>query len=111
MSELSRIRPGTVAVWLVVGVKAKTREEWDAGVAKIWDEQLAELKSNRGFIGAVALWNNDEPGHGSVLGLWDGLENRLAYEARSTKARQIWAVLFDEAPVRTRYIVSQASIG
>ena len=111
MSLAVTLESGNVAAMLVARAKAKTREEWEAGVAKIWDEAVNELRGNPGFKGLLALWNNDRPGYVSVIGLWDNMEHRLAYEARSaSRVRALFNALFQEVPDRPRYIISRATL-
>jgi len=100
---------GNVAAVLMARSRAGTREEWEAGVAKIWDQIVAELQTNEGFKGIVALWNSDRARSVSVWGLWDTMEHRLAYEARSAESvRGLFNPLFEEVPDRPRYIVTNA---
>src|SRR4051812_31488872 len=74
---------GNVAAVLRARAKASTQQEWEADVAQIWDQVVAELQTNPGYRGALALWNSDEPGTVLVIGLWESMAHRLAYEARS----------------------------
>jgi hypothetical protein len=109
MNERQCLDSGNVAAVLMARARAATREEWEAGVAKIWDEAVAELQTNDGFKGLLALWNSDRPRSVSVMGLWDTMEHRLAYEARSAASvRAFFNPLFEEVPDRPRYIVTNA---
>ena len=83
----------------VTGRAKVPREEWDATVAKVWPDFLAEMKTNPGFKGAMSLWTI-ETGEVSVVGIWSSHETRLAYEAKSAgKVRAIFNALLEQ-PVR-----------
>ena len=100
---------GNIAAMLMAKAKAANRREWEASVHGIWDQAVTELRTNPGFKGLVALWNNDDSGQVAVIGLWDNLEHRLAYEARSAdKVRGFFNPLFQEVPERPRFVVTRA---
>ena len=100
---------GNIAAMLMVKAKAENRGEWEASVHAIWEDAITELRTNPGFKGLVALWNNDDSGQVAVIGLWDNLERRMAYEARSAdKVRGFFNPLFQEVPDRPRFVVTRA---
>ena len=102
---------GTIAAMLMAQAKVRTREEWEEAVEGIWQDALQELRSNPGFKGLVALWNSDDSGQVAVIGLWDDMEHRLAYEARSAAhVRGLFNALFQQVPDRPRFIVSRATL-
>ncbi len=102
---------GNVAAILFAKAKVKSRAEWESAVAGIWDDTVAEVRSNPGFIGILTLWNSDDSGQVSVIGVWESMEHRLAYEARSAEyVRGLFNPLFEAVPDRPRYIISSASL-
>ncbi len=87
--------------------KALTREEWDAAVRKVWPAFIAEMSSNPGYKGAYATWDADHPRQVSINGIWESMEHRVAYEAKSSgTVRAVFNALIDN-PQRTRLIISQ----
>jgi hypothetical protein len=109
MSDGQCLDPGNVVAVLVARAKVRTQEEWETAVAGIWDQAVAELRSNSGFKGLLALWSDDRERGVSVVGLWDTMEHRLAYEARSaTAVRGLFNALFEEVPERPRFVVTNA---
>lgn len=102
---------GTVAAMLIAEAHAKNPHEWEAAVEDIWDNAINELKTNNGFKGLIAMWNNDNSNQVSVIGLWDTMEHRLAYESRSADyVRGLFNNLFRRVPDRPRYIVTKAEL-
>ena len=101
---------GNVVALLTAQAKARTQEEWEEAVKGIWEEALQGLSSNPGFKGLVALWNSDSPGQVIIYGIWENMERRLAYEARSSAyVRSLFNPLFQQVPDRPRFIVSRAT--
>ena len=102
---------GTVVAMLITHAKAGSREEWEAGVESIWKDAIGELQTNPGFKGLVTMWNDDDSGQVSVIGLWDNMEHRLAYEARSSGyVRGLFNGLFKQEPDRPRFLISKAQL-
>lgn len=91
--------------------KVKHRKEWDAALESVWPELMEELRKNPGFKGMVAMWNVDDSGDVSVIGLWESMEHRLGFEKRSApRVRAIFESLMHQKPDRYRYLVTKASI-
>ncbi|MCI0770200.1 MAG: antibiotic biosynthesis monooxygenase [Chloroflexi bacterium] len=102
---------GNVAALFTVQGKLPTQAEWEAALDANWDDAVEELRSNPGFKGIVALWNSDDSGEVAIIGLWENMERRLAYEARSAeKVRALFDPLFQSVPNRPRFIVSRSSL-
>ena len=101
-------KPGMVASIFRARSRTGSREEWEQGVAGVWDEAVEELKSNPGFHGLVTWWNNDDSGDVIIMGIWENLEDRLNYEARSgPKVQGLFNALLEEVPQRPRYVVTR----
>ncbi|MFH1485293.1 MAG: antibiotic biosynthesis monooxygenase [Chloroflexota bacterium] len=97
---------GMIVALLHAKAKAKTREEWGKALDKFWADDLALLKKQRGFVGAKALWAIDDSGEVVVMGIWDNLEDRLAYE--KTVAEHVRANIettIEKRPARPKYVV------
>ena len=102
---------GNVAAILFAQARARSRVEWERGLDAIWPEVLRELRSNPGFKGLLALWKEDDSGQVSIIGLWDTMEHRLAYERRSADSvRARFNALFQAVPDRPRFYVSRATL-
>jgi len=105
--NLETLAPGTVLGWVTGRVRDGHRETWDAALEKVWPEFLAEMSSNAGYQGAAALWAV-ETGEVSVVGIWQSMEHRLAYEARSSgKVRAIFNALLEDPPTRVKQVVAK----
>jgi len=103
------IAPGYVLGYVTGFARAASREEWDREVEKNWPAFIAEMETNAGFKGAYALYTI-ETGKVSILGMWETLEHRLAYEAKSSGAvRAIFNALLKEGPRRYRHVVTKAT--
>ena len=109
-TKLDGLSEGNV-LGVVTGIaRAASREEWNAQVDKAWPDVVAELSSNAGYIGVVALWNSNGSEEVSIVGVWETMEHRLAYEARSaTRVRAIFNGLLVESPSRYKQVVTKAS--
>jgi quinol monooxygenase YgiN len=103
------MKPGNIVVFFFARAKAKDRDEWEAQLEKVWPEAVRELQSNPGFLGSSAMWDIDKPGRVAVIGQWESMEHRLAYESRSSpKLREVFNTLFQDIPERPRLVVSQS---
>ncbi len=91
--------------------KVGNRKEWDAALALVWPELMEELRQNPGFKGMIAMWNVDDSGDVSVIGLWESMAHRLGFEQRSApRVRAIFESLMQQKPDRHRYLVTKATL-
>ena len=105
------MRKGNVIAIATARAKARTRQEWEKAVEGVWADAVRELRANAGFMGLLALWNNDDSRQASVIGVWDTMEHRMAYEARSsTYVRGLFNAIFEEVPQRPRWIITKARL-
>ena len=102
---------GNVVAMFLEETRFSSREEWERACAGVWDDALAELRTNPGFRGLAAFWADDDTVRGGVMGLWDSLEDRLRYEARSAgKVRALFDPFFTRGPRRPRLHVTNATM-
>ena len=88
-----------------------SQAEWERASAGVWDAALAELRTNPGFKGLVAFWADDDTRRAGIMGMWDSLEHRLGYEAKSaSKVRALFDPFFTRGPQRPRLKVTRATI-
>ena len=108
-TESPSLAPGYVLGVVVGQAKAQSNDEWNAAVEKVWPEFIAILESNPGYKGAYAAWNPDKPGEVSIIGIWQSMEHRLAYEAKSApQIRELFNALISN-PQRYKVVVSRAA--
>ena len=106
------MQPGYVVVYFSAPAKARSRQEWQSSLDRVWPDVVAELRTNPGFKGAAALWNLDDSGQVSVIGQWENMEYRKAYEKRSSpQLRALMDTLFRDVPSRPRLLVTHAATG
>ena len=102
---------GNVVAMFLEETRFSSREEWERACAGVWDDALAELRTNPGFRGLAAFWADDDTARGGVMGLWDSLEHRLRYEARSAgKVRALFDPFLTRGPRRPRLHVTNATM-
>ena len=77
------MQAGDVVAMFLEETRFASRDEWEQACSGVWDAALTELRTNPGFKGLAAFWADDDTARGGVMGLWDSLEHRLGYEARS----------------------------
>lgn len=107
--EINRIAPGYVLGFVTGQAKAATRELWEAELEKVWPKFISAMNTNPGYKGAFSTWNTDKPGEVSIVGIWESMEHRLAYEAKSsTTVRAIFNAMISE-PVRYRPTVTKTA--
>ena len=103
------LKPGVVAALFNAQARAATREAWEQDVAAIWDRAVDLLKQNRGFKGIVTLWNSDDSREVCVIGLWEDMETRLAYERGSASdVGDLFNGIFQAVPHRPRFLVTRS---
>lgn len=105
------MQKGNVIAIASACAKAGTRQAWETAVDRVWADAIRELRTNPGFMGLVAVWNDDDSRRASIIGVWDTMEHRLAYEARSsTYVRGLFNDIFEEVPQRPRWVVTRAQL-
>ena len=103
------LKPGVVAALFTAQAKATTSEAWERDVAGVWDRAVDLLGQNRGFKGIVTLWNNDDSREVCIIGLWEDLETRLAYESgNASDVRDLFNGIFQAVPHRPRFVVTRS---
>jgi len=64
------------------------------------------LLRQKGFLGLRALWCSDNSGEVIVMGIWDTMANRLAYEASVAKGvRGAFEETMQGPALRKKYLV------
>lgn len=107
-TKLQALFPGNVLGHVTGRPNAGSREEWDAALEKVWPDFIAEMSTNPGYRGAVAVWTV-ESGEVSIIGVWESMAHRLAYEAHSSdKVRAIFNALLAEGRTRHKQVVTLA---
>ena len=103
------LKPGAVAALFTAQAKATNREAWERDVEGVWDRAVDLLRQNPGFKGIVTLWNNDDSREVCVIGLWEDLETRLAYErGNASDVRDLFNGIFQAVPHRPRFVVTRS---
>ena len=112
---MATARPGVLEKGMIVALfharaKAKTHEEWDRDLGEVWDDTAAILKNQKGFVGMKALWAIDDSGEVIVMGIWDNLADRLAYESTvAGKVRASIETTLEKRPERPKYVVVKST--
>ena len=106
----SGLEEGMIVALFHAKAKAKTQEEWDKALAKVWDDSVSMLKSQKGFVGMKALWSIDDSGEVVVMGIWENLVDRLAYESTlAGKVRANIETTLEKRPERPKYVVLKST--
>lgn len=106
----NELKEGTIVAMFRAKAKAKSRDEWRKELDKFWDEDVSIIKTQKGFVGMRALWALDDSGEVVLMGIWDNLEDRLAYEQGVAKKvrSKMEATLEGGRPERPKYVVVKA---
>lgn len=101
------VKAGMVAGTILKRSNVKTRDDWQKTVDELGPEACKLLSQKPGFRGLLWFWNNDDSGDVIMMGLWEGLEQRLNYEdSIAQSVREITNTLFDGLPNRPRYVLT-----
>lgn len=103
---LQSLAPGNVLGW-VTGTPKGSRAQWDAGIERAWPVFIAEMALNPGFKGAGAFWTV-ETGEVSIVGVWEDMDKRLAYERNSSETvRAIFNALLEQPAKRHKQVTAK----
>ena len=97
---------GMVAALAYGKAKARASEGWARDLEKVWDRSTGVLLKQKGFLGLRCLWCSDDSGEVIILGMWDTMAHRLAYEASVSKGvRGAFEETMQGPARRLKYIV------
>ncbi len=104
--QLQTLVTGNVLGW-VTGTARGGRDHWDATLEKVWPQFISEMAKNAGYKGAASFYTV-ETGEVSIVGIWEDMAARLAYEANSSeKVRAIFNALLDAPPTRHKQVITK----
>ena len=96
---------GVVGALAFGKAKAKTQEEWAKDLERIWDRSTGMLLKQKGFRGLRAFWAVDGSRDTMVMGIWETMEDRMAYERSISPGVQGAFDEILEAPARRQKFV------
>lgn len=103
------LHKGMVAGVIMEKAKARTREEWERELSKVWDEACRRIEKTPGFKGMLAYWDISNSGNVIMMGLWEDRDRRMNYEGTTAQSvRDLFNPLFEDVPDRPRYVITHS---
>jgi len=107
---LEGIRVGHIAAILTARSRARTRADFERDLAKVWEEATRIASAQPGFVASQVLWSIENTREARVMGFWETLNARLAYERSvSGQVRSRFESVLEPPYPRPKYVVVRST--